>query len=128
MKFRLGFFAPLLAALVAQGAGAHHGWSGYTDDFEMEFTVVELRFINPHDQMLLLDAEGVVWDFLLAPPIRNRQYGYNESSVSVGDTVKVIGRRSTSIKEGKAYFIYNTGGEAIYTYRYADGTPAWDRR
>lgn len=117
-----------VVALVLSGSAiAHHGWGGYNVDFELEATVTEVKFINPHDQIFVEDAEGNNWHFLLAPPYRNRRFGYDETAVAVGDTVRIVGQRSRTRFEGKVHFIYNSEGENIYTYYYDSGTTSWDR-
>lgn len=116
-----------IATLASSVAFAHHGWGGYNIDFEMEATVTGVKFINPHDQIFVEDADGNNWHFLLAPPYRNRQFGYDESAVTIGDTVKIVGQRARDKFEGKVHFIYNDEGENIYTYYYDSGTTSWDR-
>lgn len=83
----------LLLAFVAP-AHAHHGWAEYgSDGFAVEGTIVELRLGNPHGMVRVRDAEGRVWDAVLAPPARNRAAGLVEGAIAVGDTVRAAGRR-----------------------------------
>ena len=105
---------------------AHHGWGGYRTDIEITLTITELKLGNPHDRLLAVDADGTAWNLLLAPPARNRRFGFNEDSVSVGDDVEIFGRRHPDRREIKVHCLY-VDGEAAYTYRYGSGTSSLKR-
>ena len=120
------FLALFIAATFT--VNAHHGWSGYPVEFTMTATVVDLRFANPHDQIWVEDAQGKRWNFLLAPPTRNRRFGYDETVVAVGDTVEIFGQHSKTKAEGKAHTIKNAADELIYTYYYDSGQTSLERR
>ena len=117
-----------LAALVTLPADglAHHGWGGYRTDIEISLTITELKLGNPHDRLVAVDAEGTAWNLLLAPPARNRRFGFNEESVSVGDDVEIFGRRHPDRREIKVHCLY-VDGEAAYTYRYSNGSSSLKR-
>ncbi len=121
-------FASLLTALVvlAPAALAHHGWGGYKERLEMIVTVTELVLRNPHDRLLAVDADGTEWNLLLAPPARNRRFGFSEESVSVGDELELYGQKHPSRNEIKVHCLYR-GGENIYTYRYDNGRTSLSR-
>lgn len=112
--------------LIQQTAFAHHGWGGYKTDIEVTLTVSELKLGNPHDRLLATDAEGQEWNLLLAPPARNRRFGFNEDTLSVGDEIELIGRRHPSRLEIKVHCIF-LGGEDVYTYRYNNGKSSLGR-
>ena len=108
-------------------ASAHHGWGGYKERVEGAFTITVVKLGNPHDRLIATDAQGQEWNLLLAPPLRNRRFGFNEDSVSVGDTIEILGQRHPKRYEMKIHCIYR-GGENIYTYRYDSGRTSLERR
>ena len=88
--------AACLLGLMAQGASAHHGWSGNTAG-EIEVTgVVEtgVSLSGPHGTMQIRDDEGNLWDITLAPGPRTHRAGLKQNTVAVGDTVTVQGQRN----------------------------------
>ena len=117
-----------LAALsvFAMPSMAHHGWSFYDTDIEIDVTVVTLMLINPHDRFIGKDAEGQEWNLLLAPPARNRRFGFGPDNISIGDEVMIVGRRHPSKYEAKVHYIVRDG-ERIYTYRYDSGISSEER-
>ena len=108
-------------------ADAHHGWGGYKERVEGVYTIVEVKLGNPHDRLVATDSEGQEWNLLLAPPLRNRRFGFGEESVSVGDSIEILGQRHPKKFEMKIHCIYS-GGENIYTYRYDNGRTSLQRR
>ncbi len=92
----------------------------------MTVTVTELVLRNPHDRLLAVDADGTEWNLLLAPPARNRRFGFSEESVSVGDELELYGQKHPSRNEIKVHCLYR-GGENIYTYRYDNGRTSLSR-
>lgn len=108
-------------------ASAHHGWGGYKERVEGAFTIQELKLGNPHDRLIATDDTGQEWNLLLAPPLRNRRFGFSEESVSVGDTIEILGQRHPKRMEMKVHCIYR-GGEIVYTYRYNNGRTSLQRR
>ena len=124
LRLLLISIASLLGAVPV--ATAHHGWGGYRDSLVLTVTVTELVLRNPHDRLRAVDAEGNEWNLLLAPPARNRRFGFNEESVSVGDVIDLYGRKHPSRNEVKVHCLYR-GGELLYTYRYDDGRTSLER-
>jgi len=122
------FFPGLAAAtlLLPSFVFAHHGWGGYTTEVAMSVTVTGLRLGNPHDRLLAVDADGREWNLLLAPPARNRRFGFGEQSVSVGDVIDLFGRRHPKRLEIKVHCI-SRDGVNLYTYRYDDGRSSLER-
>ena len=117
----------LTAMILATSAVyAHHGWGGYKERLEITVTVTELILRNPHDRLLAMDAEGTEWNLLLAPPVRNRRFGFSEASVSVGDTLELYGQKHPRRDEIKVHCLYRAG-ELIYTYRYENGRTSLSR-
>lgn len=80
------------AALAAGPALAHHGWSGYDAETVVTLTgpVREITFGNPHCTAMV-EADGKVWECVLAPLSRMTARGLPEGSIEAGDTVTVIG-------------------------------------
>jgi hypothetical protein len=118
----------LTLACIVPTASAHHGWSGYTEDFNMTAKVVNLRFANPHDQIWVEDEQGNEWNFLLAPPARNRKFGFDENIIAIGDSVDIFGQRSKTKTEGKIHVLKNATGDTIYTYYYDSGQTSLERQ
>ena len=117
----------LASVFLLSTASAHHGWGGYKERVEGAFTIQELKLGNPHDRLIAIDDAGQEWNLLLAPPLRNRRFGFSEESVSVGDTIGVLGQRRPKRMEMKVHCIYR-GGEIVYTYRYDNGRTSLQRR
>ncbi len=122
----ISLFAGLLVAASASLVFAHHGWSGYKEVTEMSATVTELKLGNPHDRLLATDDAGADWNLLLAPPARNRRFGFNEESVSVGDHVLLYGQKHPDRNEIKVHCLYRDD-QMIYTYRYDNGRTSLSR-
>ena len=118
----------LLTAMIlaASAVYAHHGWGGYKERLEITVTVTELILRNPHDRLLAMDEEGTEWNLLLAPPARNRRFGFSEASVSVGDALELYGQKHPRREEIKVHCLYRAG-ELIYTYRYENGRTSLSR-
>jgi len=116
------------AALIiaASATSAHHGWSGYKEVIEMSTTVTELKLGNPHDRLIATDDAGQEWNLLLAPPARNRRFGFSEESVSVGDSIVLYGQKHPKRNEIKVHCLYR-GDDMIYTYRYDNGRTSLSR-
>ncbi len=115
-----------LLAIASANVFAHHGWSGYKEVIEMSATVIELKLGNPHDRLIATDESGQEWNLLLAPPARNRRFGFSEESVSVGDELVLFGQKHPQRFEVKVHCLY-CGGEMIYTYRYDSGRTSLSR-
>jgi len=119
----------LMGAMLVAAAStvfAHHGWSGYKEVIEMSATVIELKLGNPHDRLIATDDSGQEWNLLLAPPARNRRFGFSEESVSVGDELVLFGQKHPQRFEVKVHCLYR-GAEMLYTYRYDNGRTSLSR-
>ena len=112
--------------IAASTAFAHHGWNGYKEVIEMSATVIELKLGNPHDRLIATDESGQEWNLLLAPPARNRRFGFSEKSVSVGDEVELYGQKHPQRFEVKVHCLYRND-EMIYAYRYDNGRSSLSR-
>lgn len=124
----LAFVAVTALGLAGQrSAVAHHGWSGYKADVQLLLTISELKLGNPHDRLVAVDAEGQRWNLLLAPPARNRRFGFNKDTLSVGDEIELIGQQHPKRQEIKVHCIF-VAGKSVYTYRYNNGKSSLARR
>lgn len=130
MKSKHVVFAVLAALAVTiilpHDAKAHHGWRSYDADLDLQVEVTEVKLGNPHDRLAVKDSEGDTWDILLAPPVRNRRYGFDGSVIKVGDSVRLLGERHPDRKEAKIHQIWN-GGEMIYEYLYNGRQTSYER-
>ena len=115
-----------LLAFTASSVFAHHGWSGYKEVIEMSATVIELKLGNPHDRLIATDESGQEWNLLLAPPARNRRFGFSEESINVGDAIVLYGQKHPDRLEIKVHCLYRDG-EMLYTYRYDNGRSSLSR-
>jgi hypothetical protein len=76
--------APAVAlALVLVGfaapAAAHHGWGSYQTGETVVSGVVQTAGLgNPHGLLKVRDAQGRVWDVMLAPPAAIARAGLTE--------------------------------------------------
>ena len=116
-------FVSLVAILPAS---AHHGWGFYEEIVEFSFTVAALKLGNPHDRVVATDDDNQKWNLLLAPPARNRRFGFDEDTLKVGDRIEVIGAKHSRKLEIKVHCI-NVDGENVYTYRYDNGSSSFER-
>ena len=124
---RTPYITALLACLMTTSwAHAHHGWGGYKEKLSMTVTITELKLGNPHDRLLATDSEGREWNLLLAPPARNRRFGFSEESISVGDVVELYGQKHPNRLEVKVHCLYRDD-ENLYTYRYDNGRTSLSR-
>jgi hypothetical protein len=95
LRARIGVMAATVACLLAGvsgPAGAHHGWSGYDASRLMTLTgtVQSATFDFPH-AMLMLQADGKVWEVVLAPPSRMERRGLPAGSIEAGQEATVEG-------------------------------------
>lgn len=129
MKKQILTFVSSIAAsmFLLTAAHAHHGWGGYKERVEGSFIVTQLKLGNPHDRLIATDEEGKEWNLLLAPPARNRRFGFSEESVSVGDIIEILGQRHPKRLEMKVHCI-DKDGENLYTYRYDSGRTSLQRQ
>ena len=126
MTCTIGVVFGVLTGAATSPAIAHHGWASYQSDIEIELTVTELKLGNPHDRLVATDAEGREWNLLLAPPARNRRFGFNEASLAVGDRIELFGQQHPTRLEIKVHCIF-LDDEAVYTYRYGNGRSSLER-
>lgn len=105
------------AALLPQGADAHHGWRWTASgNFELTGIIRESRLGMPHGE-LTVDVEGEMWTVEVGQPWRNERAGLTDEMLSVGKEITASGGRSSDAEEkllkaeritiaGKLYELY----------------------
>lgn len=88
---RAFLLAPVLAALVATTAFAHHGWSEYDADKPVNLTgtIEESGYMQPHGYVRLKTADKT-WLVVLAPPGRMDNRGLPKENLAVGGQATVL--------------------------------------
>lgn len=89
-----------MAVVMSAGVGAHHGWSGNSDEpFELSGVVeTDVSLGGPHATMRVKDSAGKVWDVTLAPGPRTEAAGLKPGIIPVGSKVTVSGKRNRDAK------------------------------
>ena len=96
VKIYVLLLAGLMTLLTGNSAIAHHGRAAYTNTtIELEATVTELRFINPHVQVLfdITDSNGKIqhWHGELTAPNRLARGGWTKNTLKPGDKITITG-------------------------------------
>jgi len=96
----VGLALGAIVFLTSLPLSAHHGWGGYVDALsDLTGTVaVPVSLAGPH-ATLKVNAEGHVWDVVLAPPARTEAAGLKEGMIPVGASVVVHGQRHRDPKK-----------------------------
>lgn len=111
-----GILLSLAAGLAAVApANAHHGWSGQSDtQSQVTGTVTKpVSLSGPHATLEIV-SNGQVWNITLAPPARTQSAGLTPSTLKVGDTVTLVGNRSTDPKRFEMKTVRVTSGGKNY--------------
>lgn len=84
--------AILIAAPLAGGALAHHGWSEYDSSKPLTLTGVikESGYEHPHGHVHL-ETPGKTWQVILAPPSRMERRGLSRADLKTGTKATVTG-------------------------------------
>lgn len=90
-----------VAAFATPSGFAHHSVAMYDNDhlIELTGTVTRVEWTSPHVFVYfttVTDAETVEWGVELDPPVLLRRYGWRQSTVQAGDTVKFTGAPALS--------------------------------
>ena len=104
MQARVTLTIALAIVLVAGGAAAHHGWSGYDASRALTLTgqIRESGYEHPHGYVLL-ETKDKTWTVVLAPPSRMENRGLPKTALAVGTTAIVVGYPNrTDAKELRA--------------------------
>jgi hypothetical protein len=90
------------AALAAPAGFGHHSVSMYDNDhlIELSGTVTRIEWTSPHVFVYFTTLneadETVEWSVELDPPVLLRRYGWRQSTVGVGDTIRFTGAPALS--------------------------------
>lgn len=78
-----------LAGVMGGTAFAHHSVGAYyTDDvIELEGTVVEFLYVNPHGQLVIQDAEGAYWVGEMGSVLGLQRQGLTRATLPVGTEI-----------------------------------------
>ena len=92
MQARVALAIALAIVLVAGGAAAHHGWSGYDASQVLTLTgqIRESGYEHPHGY-IVLETKDKTWTVVLAPPSRMENRGLPRTTLTVGTTASVDG-------------------------------------
>jgi hypothetical protein len=104
MQARVALAIALAVVLVAGGAAAHHGWSGYDTNKVLTLTgrIRESGYEHPHG-FIVLETKDKVWTVVLAPPTRMENRGLPKAALAAGTTATVVGYPNrTDAKELRA--------------------------
>jgi len=84
----------LMLALLPAGALAHHGWSHYDQNnvITLTGTIQSVGYEHPHGHVEL-QADGKLWQVILAPPSRMQRRGLAREALVPGITATVVGYR-----------------------------------
>jgi hypothetical protein len=91
----------LLFAAATAVALAHHGWSSYDEKTPLTVTgtIIEVRYENPHGTIKLrTEADGKVWDVVLAPVSRMQARGLTAEMLAVDTTATVLGYQHREVQ------------------------------
>jgi hypothetical protein len=102
MKLKSLFFASIAAMFLTGSAWAHHSHANYntTATNELEGTVKELRWMNPHTWIYLEvvdQGKPSVWVLEGGSPAGVQRNGWKKEDVSPGETLKV---KCNPLKDG----------------------------
>ena len=92
MQARVALAIALAIVLVAGGAAAHHGWSGYDASQVLTLTgqIRESGYEHPHGH-IRLEVPGKTWQVVLAPPSRMENRGLTKAMLQPGTTATLEG-------------------------------------
>ena len=89
---------PGVLGLTASLSVAHHGWSSYDEKtpLTVDGVIKSAEYTNPHG-MMKFEAEGKVWDVVLAPVSRMKTRGLTEEMLRPGTKARVVGYQHRKI-------------------------------
>ncbi|MEK1888322.1 MAG: DUF6152 family protein [Phyllobacterium sp.] len=112
------FSGAAVAAVIATGALAHHGWSwAEADQIELRGTIREIYIGPPHPTLDVETASDGLWHIELANPTQTTRAGFVEGSAMKGDEVVALGNRSTDPQEKRMKAVrISVGGKTYDLY------------
>jgi hypothetical protein len=114
MNTTLRRFIPIISALAAGAAHAHHGWSEYDSSNTLNLTGVikEAGYEHPHGH-LQFETTGKTWLVVLAPPSRMSARGLPASDLKVGTKADVVGYANRKKPEEMRAERITIGGKTV---------------
>lgn len=97
LKATLGLvFGFVMAGIVTTGVLAHHGWT-WTESKQTQLTgkILKIYIGAPHPQLQVETTNEGQWTVDFGNPQQTRNAGFVEGSAKVGDTVVILGNRSS---------------------------------
>ena len=87
----------LTVGLAVSAAFAHHGRASYSNEIiELDATVTEFRFVNPHAQIYfdITNEDGEIqhWQGELTAPNKLARGGWTKNTLQPGDQIRITGR------------------------------------
>jgi hypothetical protein len=106
--------ALILAASLAAGAYAHHGWSEYDQSklLKLSGRIVESGYEHPHG-FVRLETPGRTWLCVLAPPSRMEVRGLARELLKPGGNVTVEGYANRGKPEEMRAERITAGGKTV---------------
>ncbi len=106
--------ALLVAAPLAGGVQAHHGWSEYDSSRPLTLAGVikESGYEHPHGHVLL-DTPGKTWQVVLAPPSRMERRGLARAELKPGTKASVMGYANRNKPEEMRAERITIGGKTV---------------
>ncbi|MEI2415196.1 DUF6152 family protein [Orrella sp. JC864] len=102
------------AALLAQAAHAHHGWSwAESEPMTLQGTVAKVQIAPPHPWLDVQTEDGL-WRVELGNPSQTQRAGFDESSAKPGDAFTAIGNRAKDAGEKRMKAVQVTVGGKTY--------------
>jgi Family of unknown function (DUF6152) len=92
----------LAVLCLAAPAFAHHSVAMYDNDnlIQIAGTVTRIEWTSPHAFVYMMtkgdDGKEVEWGVELDPPVLLKRYGWRQSTVQAGDTIKFTGAPAKS--------------------------------
>jgi hypothetical protein len=88
----MGLCAAIFVASVPVAAIAHHGWSSYDAQREIDLTggLRSVSWTNPHGTATMVWG-GQSWDVVLAPVSRMEARGLTAEMIAPGQRIRIVG-------------------------------------
>jgi hypothetical protein len=91
-----------MSLLMAGASLAHHGWSWAESGLvRLTGTIRDIQIAPPHPILMVEDAEGTLWTVELGNPRGTQRSGFVEGVAEPGDSVEVLGNRSSDQAEAR---------------------------
>lgn len=96
---RLALLCVSASMALPAGTAAHHSFAAAFDVesfVEVEGEVGDLEWVNPHVELRIHDASGMVWRIEAGPIELLRKMGVEKETLRVGDRIRVRGNPARS--------------------------------